>query len=96
MESICPALSASAPQPWIFTAHLRRRALERGISDAQIHAVLTDPDVTYCQNIYGPGRQVRQRDNLGVVVDTASRAVITVVFRDADHWARHLTAVVAA
>lgn len=96
MPLTCTALSEPTAHAWIFTNHLRRRALERGISDAQIQAVLTEPDITYCQRSYGPNRQVRQRDDLGVVVDVASRAVITVVFRDPARWTNHPTAAVAA
>lgn len=86
MQVSDPASADPTPRAWIFTNHLRRRALERGISEAQIRAVIADPDVTYCQPTYGPNRQVRQRDDLGVVVDLATRAVITVVYRDAARW----------
>ena len=74
---------------WTFTHHLHRRALERGVTDADIRAVLYKPEITYTQTSYGPDRQVRQRGELGVVVDVATRTVITVVFRDHGRWLQH-------
>jgi hypothetical protein len=74
---------------WYLTHHLRKRAIERGITDAEVFEVLQDPEVTYDQAGYGPSRQVRQRGLLGVVVNASTGAVITVVFRDHERWLRH-------
>ncbi|QSE86571.1 DUF4258 domain-containing protein [Rhodococcus koreensis] len=74
------------PERWTYTHHLRQRALERGITDSEIRTVLDDPEVTYSQSRYGPTRQVRQRGDLGIIVDTDSRAVITVLFRAPERW----------
>jgi Domain of unknown function (DUF4258) len=81
---------------WTFTNHLHRRALERGISGSQITAVLDDPEITYAQTNYGPNRQVRQRGELSVVVDLATRTVITVVFRSHDRWLQQLASAAVA
>lgn len=69
-------------EPWRYTQHCRRRAAERGITLGQIDRVLTEPEISYAQTTYGPHRQVRQRGELAVVVNTATRTVITVLFRD--------------
>lgn len=82
--------SRTSGSDWRFTAHARRRAAERGVTESELLAVLARPQVTYSQNSHGPGRQVCQRGELGVVVHSASRAVITVVFRDPARWMRHL------
>jgi hypothetical protein len=42
---------------------VRVRAAERSISDADLTAVLHDPQIT--QTTYRPDRQVRQRGDLG-------------------------------
>lgn len=73
---------------WALSRHSRLRAIERGISEAQIRDVLCDPDVTYTQSNYGPNRQVLQGGDLGVVVDWSSHTVITVLFRDQQRWRR--------
>jgi hypothetical protein len=70
---------------------VRVRAAERSISDADLTAVLHDPQITYTQTTYRPDRQVRQRGDLGLVVDLATHTVITVLFRDHERWLRHLT-----
>lgn len=75
-----------APPSWRFTHHLCIRAAERGITTAEINVVLADPEITYAQPGYGPNRRVMQRGELGVVVDVATSAVITVVFRDPARW----------
>ena len=85
-----PRTITPADVDWHLTHHLLARAAERGISENEIHAVLDDPQVTYSQNTYGLGRQIRQRGNLGVVVDTRTLAVITVLFRSPETWLRQL------
>jgi hypothetical protein len=74
---------------WSFTNHVRRRAAERGISVPALLQVLADPEVTYAQTAYGPGRHVFQRGDVGVVVHLRTRTVITVLFRHDVCWARH-------
>jgi hypothetical protein len=79
------------PQPqWHFTHHFRQRAAELGITQPEAYAVLDDPEVVYDQPGYGPTRQVRQRGRLGIVVDSATGAVITVVFRSHQLWLAQL------
>jgi hypothetical protein len=91
------ATGLTSGKDWVFTHHLRQRATERGITEAAITAVLNNPQVTYTQNLYGPERQVRQRGELAVVVNRATRTVITVLFHDDAHWAgHHSTAAVVA
>jgi len=84
-----------APRDWHLTSHLRSRAAERGISDAEVFEALEDPEVTYDQSKYGPNRQVRQRGRLGVVVDRSTGAVITVVFRSDALWLAQRTGCLA-
>lgn len=81
-----PDHTAPPTQGWYLTHHLRARAAERGITDNDVFEVLDQPEVVYDQDSYGPNRQVRQRGNLGVVVDRSTGAVITVVFRTHDLW----------
>ena len=81
----------ASPQPhWHFTHHFQQRATERGITRPEVYAVLNDPEVVYDQPSYGPTRQVRQRGRLGIVVDFATGAVITVVFRSHQLWLAQL------
>lgn len=79
----------AAPR-WHLTRHLRLRATERGISEAELYQALDYPEVVYDQDDHAPNRQVRQRGRLGVVVNRSTGAVITVVFRSHDAWLSHL------
>jgi Domain of unknown function (DUF4258) len=74
------------PPRWHFTRHLRLRATERGISEAEMYEALEQPEVVYDQDDHAPDRQVRQRGRLGVVVNRSTGAVITVLFRSHDAW----------
>lgn len=89
-EEVMFQSDTTPPQPWHLTNHLRRRAAERGISEAEVMGVLYAPEVTYDQLAYGPHRQVRQGGRIGVVVDCSTGAAITVVFRSRQDWADHL------
>lgn len=74
---------------WYLSRHALDRMSERGFSEAEVAAALTEPEIVYCQEAYGPGRQVRQYGRIGVVVDPVRRTVITVVFRSPASWAQH-------
>jgi hypothetical protein len=60
------------------------------LSADEFRDALERPGISYCQAAYGPGRQVRQRGRLGVIVDMSSQTIITVVFRRDDDWQRYL------
>ncbi len=89
-----PAPSAPAPprtlvsqsDQWRLTAHLRNTATRRGVTLRQVLDVVEKPDVTYMQEDYGPGRQIRQRGRLAVVVAQDTRTVITVLLRAPQRW----------
>lgn len=76
----------ATPPGWDLTSHARRRMLERCITIDELHAALLHPERTYTQLGYGPHRQVRQAGRIGVIVDTWTHHVITVVFRDRHAW----------
>jgi len=82
----------SAAHGWHLTHHARQRAHERGLTEADLRLVLDDPDVTYTQSGYGPDRQVRQRGDYAVVINTVTRNVITVVYRSRQRWLQTLAA----
>jgi hypothetical protein len=71
---------------WRLTVHVRSRAVERGVTEEEILRVVEHPERIYDQMGYGRNRQVRQRGDLGVVVDRCTHAVITVVFRNPADW----------
>jgi len=89
-----PAPSALAPprtlvsqsDQWRLTAHLRNTAARRGVTIRQVLDVVEKPDITYTQEDYGPGRQMRQRGRLAVVVAQDTRTVITVLLRAPHRW----------
>lgn len=71
---------------WDLTSHACRRMAERSITVDELHAALLHPERTYIQHGYGPHRQVRQAGRIGVIVDTWTHHVITIVFRDRHEW----------
>lgn len=89
-----PAPSALAPPRtlvtqsarWRLTAHLRNAAARRGVTIRQVLDVVEKPDITYTQEDYGPGRQMRQRGRLAVVVAQDTCTVITVLLRAPHRW----------
>lgn len=89
----CP--STPLVPSWYLTDHARKRAAERSITHAELFQVVEEPEVTYDQSDHGPNRQVRQRGQLGVVVDRSTGAVITVVFRHHDLWLKQPASTVA-
>jgi hypothetical protein len=86
-----PLIRSNSGSGWWFCGHARRRATERGITGAEMLAVLRDPQVTYTQNTYGPDRQILQRGELGLVVHPPTRTVITVIYRHPARWKEHLS-----
>lgn len=82
--------SRTPASSWHFSVHARRAVAERGFSMADVRLAVDAPEVTYSQSTYGPGRQVLQRGELGVVVHPATRTVITVLFRRQERWLQRL------
>jgi len=75
---------------WRLTRHAETRAAEHGFDGAELLAALERPDVSYTQANHGKLRQVRQESRVAVVVDPATRVVVTVLFRSPAEWRRHL------
>lgn len=77
-----------SPLPgWRITEHARARAAERGICDRDLRLTIEEPWCTYPQtDTYGANRQVRSRGDWAVVVNPATRTLITVLFRSQAHY----------
>lgn len=73
------------------TRHALERALEMGVSRADVEATLADPELTYPQSatLYGRERRVHVRAGIGVVADARDGAVVTILYADATTQRRH-------
>jgi phage-related baseplate assembly protein len=71
---------------WRLTAHARSAARSRGFNLQEILLTAADPEVVYTAYDYGPDREVRQRGDVAVVVDSSSEVIVTVLWRHLDSW----------
>ena len=77
-----------SPLPgWRITQHARARAVERGICDRDLRLTVEEPWCSYPQtDTYGADRQVRVRGDWAVVVNPATRTLITILFSSRARW----------
>jgi hypothetical protein len=71
---------------WRLTAHARSAARSRGFTVQEILLTAVKPEVVYTAYNYGADREVRQRGDVAVVVDSSSEVIITVLWRHRDDW----------
>lgn len=71
---------------WHPSAHARTKARARAFSVREVLETVAAPDLTYTSFIYGSGRYVYHRGELGVVVVPETGIVVTVLWRRSGHW----------
>lgn len=71
----------------VLTPHAAQRRVEHGFSEDDVLMAVALPEQSYpCAAHYGPGRRMYQRHRVAVVVDEASRVVVTVLPRVQERW----------
>lgn len=71
---------------WTICRHARARASELGFALIDLLVAAAEPEQSYEQSRYGPGRWMHQRGDVAVAVNRQTRTIITVVLRRPDQW----------
>lgn len=67
---------------WRLSWHAEQRAIERGFSRTEILNAVTRPGVQYMQSGQYIGREVRSNGRIAAVLDSRTRTIVTLLYRD--------------
>lgn len=70
---------------WRLSLHARAAADNRGFDRREILLAAADPELLYTCNNYGPDREAHIRGHLCVIVNAASKTVITVMLHSHEY-----------
>lgn len=71
---------------WRPTRHARIAAAVRGFPMLDVLLAAQDPEESWDQSYYAPGRQMRCRGDVAVVVNVPDRVIITVLWNSDERW----------
>jgi len=83
---------------WRLTRHARVAAATRCFDVRQVLLAAQAPEESWGQDYYAPGREMRCRGDVAVVVHVADRVIVTVLWNQEERWTNEQAAnrVVAA
>lgn len=71
---------------WRLTHHARIAAAVRQFPIRDVLLAAQDPDASWNQDYYAPGREMRCRGDVAVVVHVAARVIVTVLWNNEERW----------
>lgn len=71
---------------WRLTTHARAAATVRRFDVRDVLLAAQAPEESWSQDYYAPGREMRCRGDVAVVVHVADRVIVTVLWNNEERW----------
>lgn len=71
---------------WRPTRHARAAAAVRGFDMRDVLLAAQAPEESWDQSYFAPGREMRCRGDVAVVVHVAHRVIVTVLWNNEERW----------
>lgn len=86
VDRSCESRILASTIGWLLTHHARVAAAVRNFDVRDVLTAAEAPEESWRQDYFAPGREMRCRGDVAVVVHPADRVIITVLWNNGDRW----------